>query len=62
MRTAALFCLLVFACASAPAPKTPDESHRVPVNHSVPAELVGSRTADRTSRRAPQRGAEVYWR
>ncbi len=62
MRTVVLFCLLALACASAPAPKTPDESHRVPVNYSVPAELAAGRTAERSPRKAPQRSGEVYWR
>ena len=38
-RAIVLVVLTLAACASAPAPKMPDESHRVPVNRVVPPEL-----------------------
>lgn len=39
MKSAALLLLLAMACVTAPAPKVPDEKHRVPVNRTVPPEV-----------------------
>ncbi len=56
--------IIVAACASAPAPKRPDESHRVPVNRTVPAEVDGAVKPDQASgaQRQPRREGEVEWR
>ncbi len=35
-----LLAALLVGCASAPRPKAPDESHRIPVNRTVPAEVA----------------------
>ncbi len=35
-----LLLALVVGCASAPRPKAPDESRRIPVNRTVPAEVA----------------------
>ncbi len=55
---------LACACASAPRPKQPDESHRVPVNRTVPAEAEDAAKADQPSgrQRQPRREGEVEWR
>ncbi len=61
----ALFFLFVAAgCASAPGPKRPDESHRVPVNRTVPAEVAGALATDPRNRAEPKASArvEVEWR
>ncbi len=56
--------IIVAACASAPAPKRPDESHRVPVNRTVPAEVDGAMKPDQANggQRQPRREGEVEWR
>ena len=56
--------IVVAACASAPAPKRPDESHRVPVNRTVPAEVDGAVKPDQASgaQRQPRREGGVEWR
>ncbi len=56
--------IIVAACASAPAPKRPDESHRVPVNRTVPPEAEGAVEANQAnaSQRQPRREGEVEWR
>ena len=59
MRALALAFFLATACASAPGPKAPDESRRVPVNRTIPAEL-GS--AHRPASRERPREGEVEWR
>jgi len=59
---AALLGVLLLACASAPAPKVPDESHRVPVNRVVPLE---AETDEGTQKKAPtvhREGGGVEWR
>ncbi len=56
--------VLACACATAPAPKRPDESHRVPVNRTVPPEVEETVKANQASggRRQPRREGEVEWR
>ncbi len=60
--------LLVLAlgagCASAPGPKQPDVSHRVPVNRTIPAEVEEAVKATQASgaQRQPGREGEVEWR
>ncbi len=56
--------IMVAACASAPAPKRPDESHRVPVNRTVPPEVEDAVKANQASggQRQPRREGEVEWR
>ncbi len=56
--------IIVAACASAPAPKRPDESHRVPVNRTVPADVDGAVKPDQASgaQRQPRCEGEVEWR
>ncbi len=56
--------VLACACATVPAPKRPDESHRVPVNRTVPPEVEGTAKADQPSgrQRQPRREGEVEWR
>jgi len=61
MRRILLAGVLVAACASAPAPRAPDESHRVPVNQVVPPELSPEDPRENPEHRA-HRGAEVEWR
>ncbi len=57
--------LFALACASAPSPKRPDESRRVPVNRTVPAEVASEGAPEKPDMSAHQRGglpAEVEWR
>ncbi len=56
--------IVVAACASAPAPKRPDGSHRVAVNRTVPPEVDGAVKPDQASgaQRQPRREGEVEWR
>ena len=56
----ALFC----ACATAPGPKRPDESHRVPVNRTAPPEVEGAVKANESAsaQPRPRREGEVEWR
>jgi hypothetical protein len=55
---------LLAGCATAPGPKRPDESHRVPVNRTIPAEAGGAAPPTEPSRqeRRLQREGEVEWR
>ncbi len=46
---------LACACATAPGPQRPDESHRMPVNRTVPAEVAGTLAAEPTKH--PERNA-----
>ncbi len=59
-----LFLLVAAGCATAPGPKRPDESHRIAVNRTVPAEVAGALPAEPTKRadRRPARAGEVEWR
>ncbi len=52
----------LLACASAPRPKTPDESHRIPVNRSVPPEVASPEAAPRPEPKRPDAAASVEWR
>ena len=56
--------LVVTACASAPAPapKVPDESHRVPVNQVMPPEASGDGGPAKEARKERREGREVQWR
>ncbi len=55
--------IIVAACASAPAPKRPDESHRVPVNRTVPPEVEDAKANQANGgQRQPRREGEVQWR
>ena len=59
-----LFIAVACACAATPGPKRPDESHRVPVNRTVPPEIeeaVKTTEASGTQRQ-PRRDGEVEWR
>ena len=60
----ALLLVIVAACASAPAPKPPDETHRVPVNRTVPPEVEGSVKPNQPSGAPRQQRpeGEVEWR
>ena len=64
MRALLLVIVLAAGCASAPGPKRPDESRRVPVNRTFPAELAGGATGEQ-GHRAPEpgrRNGRVAWR
>ena len=58
------FIALACACASAPGPKRPDESYRVPVNRAVPPEIEEAVKTSSASdaQRQPRREGEVEWR
>ncbi|BDG08632.1 hypothetical protein AMPC_17450 [Anaeromyxobacter paludicola] len=60
MRGLALLFFVATACASAPGPKPPDESRRVPVNRTAPPELGSA--GNRPQSRERQREGEVEWR
>ncbi len=59
-----LFIAVACACAATPGPKRPDESHRVPVNRTLPPEVEEAvKTTEVTgTQRQPRRGDEVEWR
>jgi hypothetical protein len=61
---ALLFIVLAAACATAHGPKRPDESHRVLVNRTLPADVEGSTKANEaaSAQRQPRRASEVEWR
>ena len=61
---ALLLVVLAAACASAPGPKRPDESHRVPVNRTIPAEVesAGVSKQEVQDPRGRHRDGEVEWR
>lgn len=61
---ALLFLFVAAGCASAPGPKRPDESHRMPVNRAIPAEVAAALASDPAKRteRKPERSGEVEWR
>ncbi len=61
MKSVLLLALLV-GCASAPRPKTPDESHRIPVNRTVPVEVARPDRPERPPARDPERGDSMEWR
>jgi len=52
----------ILACASAPRPKTPDESHRIPINRTVPPEVASPGAARRAQPERPSAAASVEWR
>jgi len=58
----ALLAAVLLACASAPRPKAPDESHRIPVNESVPPEAAHQGPPE-TPRSGDSKAREgVVWR
>lgn len=59
-----LLVVLAAGCASAPGPKRPDESHRIPVNRSIPVEVesAGASRQDVQEPRRRHRDGEVEWR
>ncbi len=61
-----VLCVVVMlaACVSGPAPKVPDESHRVPVNRVVPPEVVPDGSPEKAARKEKARsdGAKIEWR
>ena len=59
-----LFIALACACATAPGPKQPDESHRVAVNRTVPPEVEEAVKTNQASgsQRPPRHEGEVEWR
>ncbi len=61
---ALLLLALAAACASAPGPKQPDVSHRVPVNRTIPAEVQNARSSEpeASEPRQRHRDGEVEWR
>lgn len=61
---ASLLIVLACACATAPGPKRPDESHRIPVNRTAPREVEDAVKANQASgaRQKPGREGEVEWR
>ena len=61
MRMALLTLLVLTACASAPGPKAPDESHRVPVNRVMPPEASREDTLGKGTRKVRADG-DVEWR
>ncbi len=58
MKRVLVVVLTLAACASAPTPKAPDESRRVPLNKVVPPEVE----AATGSGRAAKRTSKVEWR
>ncbi len=56
--------IIVAACATPAGPKRPDESHRVPVNRTVPTKVEETADPNRSSsaHRQPRREGEVQWR
>ena len=59
-----LLVVLAAGCASTPGPKRPDESHRVPVNRTIPVEVksAGAIKQDGQEPRRRHREGEVEWR
>jgi type IV conjugative transfer system TraN protein involved in mating pair stabilization len=64
MRALLLLLALAAGCASAPGPKQPDLSRRVPVNRTIPTEVQASVSGGREAPEAKQRHreGEVEWR
>ncbi len=56
--------LMLAACVSGPAPKVPDESHRLPVNRVVPPEVAPDEPPEEAARKAKAHtdGAKIEWR
>ncbi len=61
---ALLFLFVAAGCATASGPKRPDESKRIAVNRTMPAEVAGALAAEPAKRvdRKPNGSAEVEWR
>ena len=53
---------LLAGCASAPRPKAPDESHRIPVNRTVPEEAARPEPPGPPAARDRGHGDSVEWR
>ena len=62
MKRILLALLVLAACASAPAPKAPDESRRVPVNRVMPPEATPDEGKKTSLRRQSPGTREVEWR
>jgi hypothetical protein len=52
----------LLACASAPGPKVPDESHRIPVNRTVPPEVARPSASQTPAAHDDGRIEHVEWR
>ena len=59
---AGMVALLATACVSAPSPKEPDETHRVPVNRVTPPEIAAEKPAKKAVQRERADAGEVEWR
>jgi len=57
-----LLAVCLLACASAPRPKAPDVSRRIPVNRSEPPEVSRPGASETTAARDPGRVDYVEWR
>lgn len=58
-----LFVAVACTCATAPGPKAPDESRRVPVNRTIPPEVRDAVNPNpASSAHAAPREGEVQWR
>ncbi len=53
---------LLLGCASVPRPKAPDESRRIPVNRTAPAEVARPDPLERPAARGAIHGDGVEWR
>jgi hypothetical protein len=54
--------VLATACISAPSPKEPDETHRVPVNRVTPSELAPEKPPKKAVQQERADAGEVEWR
>ena len=64
MKRALFAVVMLSACVSGPSPKTPDESHRVPVNRMVPPEVAPDGSPEKAAREAKARSdaGTIEWR
>jgi len=62
VRTLLLVLFIEVGCATAPSPKAPDESRRVPVNETVPPDVSGVVGGKKPARVAPTEAPRVEWR
>ncbi len=54
-----LIVAFLVGCASAPRPKAPDESRRIPVNRTIPTEVARPEALERPGARDRSRGEGV---